>query len=425
MQNRIDELRSVLRADPGSRRFFQLGDLLRKIGRLAEAEQILRKGLEQHPKYTAAWISLGRVQLDEGQYPEAERSFARSLELAPENSVAARLLGDTASAGGEHVRAIKAYKLARALGDPELDEKIDEVQALIDGGEVTAIIDVPPPLQWKSEVDLRADADSAVESPEQDVVTIARPPQEAVFLSEEDPFGVSGDAPFDLSGDDVFSALQGDEADLAGGGEGADVFGSQTEVAGGQLIFAEDEKAFEEPAPGVPLDEAPEPDRAITDLPPVEIPAFNAEEVPSSGGLPSEALEAEALEPGGQGATDQGLGDSAAPEPDLPLPTLTLARLAYQQGDVAMAESTLRLLILKEPDNPEALALLEEIGLDVAPAQASDGGFEDSAAPPAGLDVVPPRDLEREVEDGLTSEKIRVLETWRVGIRRASQGARR
>ena len=45
MDPRIDELRSLLREDPGSRRFFQLGEILRKENDLTGAEEVLRLGL--------------------------------------------------------------------------------------------------------------------------------------------------------------------------------------------------------------------------------------------------------------------------------------------------------------------------------------------------------------------------------------------
>ena len=90
------QLRQLLREDPTSRLFFQLGELLRKEGELDEAESVLRSGLDFHPRYVAAWISLGRVEFASTRWAAAERSYAHALELDPENVVAARLIGETA-----------------------------------------------------------------------------------------------------------------------------------------------------------------------------------------------------------------------------------------------------------------------------------------------------------------------------------------
>ena len=61
MDYRIEQLRYLLREDPSSRIFFQLGELLRREGDAAEAVEVLESGLERHPRYVAAWVSLGRV----------------------------------------------------------------------------------------------------------------------------------------------------------------------------------------------------------------------------------------------------------------------------------------------------------------------------------------------------------------------------
>ena len=229
MQNRIDELRSLIRKEPGSRRFFQLGDLLRKVGSLAEAAEVLGKGLQHHPRYTAAWISLGRVQLKLGHYSDAEKSFARALELDPENSVSARLLGDTAAAGGDFVRAIKAYKLARALGDPELDERIEEVEALISAAEdeisveaeeQTDVFEMDPgrdaPVTEVAPADAFDQEASAGETNEEVPLAVQpdtpakQRPRTVVFVADEDPFGLGADVSPDVAAgdDDPYLAIK-------------------------------------------------------------------------------------------------------------------------------------------------------------------------------------------------------------------------
>jgi hypothetical protein len=59
------------------------------------------------------------------------------------------------------------------------------------------------------------------------------------------------------------------------------------------------------------------------------------------------------------------MSDDAAPEPDhdadgpLPVPTLTLARLAWEQDDLPLAERTLEALLERNPDDGDAADFLE------------------------------------------------------------------
>jgi tetratricopeptide (TPR) repeat protein len=147
MDYRIEQLRFVLREDPASRVFFQLGELLRREGDPAEAVRVLTGGLERHPRYVAAWVSLGRARRDLGELGAAAAAFETALGIDRENPVAARLLGDTAFSLGEWLRAVKALKLARALSGPsdEIDELIAVVEARLatDGRLVSPL--APPP----------------------------------------------------------------------------------------------------------------------------------------------------------------------------------------------------------------------------------------------------------------------------------------
>jgi hypothetical protein len=130
MDYRIEQLRYLLREDPSSRIFFQLGEMLRREGEPEEAEGVLRSGLERHPRYVAAWVSLGRTHRDLGDLDEAERAFSQALEIDRENPMAARLLGETAVEREDWLGAIKAFKLTRGLAgaDEELDAQIAFVE---------------------------------------------------------------------------------------------------------------------------------------------------------------------------------------------------------------------------------------------------------------------------------------------------------
>src|SRR4029453_13875041 len=63
---RIDDLRKRLEKDPQSRLFAQLAEELRKAGELSEAIGVSRGGLQKHPTYPSARMTLGRAPMDSG-----------------------------------------------------------------------------------------------------------------------------------------------------------------------------------------------------------------------------------------------------------------------------------------------------------------------------------------------------------------------
>src|ERR1041384_2565046 len=126
---KIEELRFQLKTDPKSRLFYPLAEELRKVGACAEAEQVLRVGLTNHPTYLSAWVSLGRVLRELGKNEEAIEALSKALQVDPGNGVAARILADAYLALGNKVEAIKKYKLVHALlpSDQELEALIERL----------------------------------------------------------------------------------------------------------------------------------------------------------------------------------------------------------------------------------------------------------------------------------------------------------
>ena len=135
MDYRLEQLRFELREDPSSRIFFKLGEYLRREGELDEGVEILRAGLQEHPRYVAAWVSLGRALLVNGDSAAASEALASALELDPDNAVAALFAGEAAIANEDWVEAVKALKRARGLTpqDDALDERIAFVEEKLVG----------------------------------------------------------------------------------------------------------------------------------------------------------------------------------------------------------------------------------------------------------------------------------------------------
>ena len=79
----IDRLEKMLREgrdDPMLR--FGLGNACYRAGRLAEAAGHLRECVRQDPGYSAAWRTLGRVHMDNGDRGAAREAFEAGLTAA-------------------------------------------------------------------------------------------------------------------------------------------------------------------------------------------------------------------------------------------------------------------------------------------------------------------------------------------------------
>jgi len=137
---KIEELRFRIKTDPKSRLFFPLAEELRKVAAFSEAESVLRTGLEHHPTYLSAWVSLGRVLRDEKNEPAAIEALTKALQLDPGNVVAARLLADSYLAHGEKLEALKKYKLVHALmpSDSDLEGVIGRIEEEINPTQLAA-----------------------------------------------------------------------------------------------------------------------------------------------------------------------------------------------------------------------------------------------------------------------------------------------
>jgi len=63
-----------------------LGSANLKLGRLGQAERLLRRATEQAPDFPAAWNNLGVILLEKGEYSEAAEVFRRAFATDNGNS---------------------------------------------------------------------------------------------------------------------------------------------------------------------------------------------------------------------------------------------------------------------------------------------------------------------------------------------------
>lgn len=206
---KIEELRFRLKTDPKNRIFYPLAEELRKVGQFAEAEQVLRTGLTNHPTYLSAWVSLGRVLRELKNDGAAVEALNKALQLDPGNVVAARLLADAYLNMGEKVEAIKKYKLVHALlpADEEIEATIERLDreinppapAALQPEETAAAEESPFAAEPEAPQPVQSDAaampKSAEESPfapEPEASPFAPPPQQVA----PGPAAAEQEAPF-------------------------------------------------------------------------------------------------------------------------------------------------------------------------------------------------------------------------------------
>jgi len=383
---RIAELQRELAANPASRQFYQLGELLRRDGRFGEATEVLSAGLTTHPRYMAAWVALGRACLENGKARDAMHGLEQALVLDAQNPVAWRLLGEARLVLGDRLGALDA--MTRCL---DLVPGDDVLQAAVDSlASETAPPQAPPEYAPMPEAaGAPAEPAPAGEEPVPAPVFETAPPEAVPGAPEVFPgepvrrFEASGERdpgatapPAVVSeGRDVFGAAPASEEPFASAGvAGAGPF---DQAAAGAFPGAGFE--FEaEPLPQAVLDATPPPAAAdVTPIPPKSVSegAFEVEfaapvevspELPAASAavLPAEpAAEVEfAASPVEEAAPVREAGGAPAAsesaQPPEPPPSIALARLYLQQQAADEAVHVLERLVAREPDNVEASDLL-------------------------------------------------------------------
>lgn len=140
---RIADLRRRIQKDPASLAFAQLAEELRRAGEHQEAVDVCRAGLNVHPSYLSARVTLGRALLELQQLDDAQRELERVLVSAPENLAAIRGLAELHHSQGAMADALTYYRRALALAriDSELQDTVDtiaaQIEAAADRGAVT------------------------------------------------------------------------------------------------------------------------------------------------------------------------------------------------------------------------------------------------------------------------------------------------
>ena len=118
---RIEELRRRVQADPASIAFAALAEEYRRAGRYKEAIETCRTGLQRHPSYLSARVTLGRSLVQIAQFDEAREVLEHVLRAAPENLAAIRALAEIHERQGETPEALEQYRVALNMATQEAE----------------------------------------------------------------------------------------------------------------------------------------------------------------------------------------------------------------------------------------------------------------------------------------------------------------
>jgi len=313
---KIEELRFRLKTDPKSRLFYQLAEELRKAGQFAEAEQVLRLGLNVYPAYLAAWVSLGRVLREQKNDADAVEALGKAMQLDPGNVVAARLLADAHLSLGDNVEAIKKYKLVHALlpGDEDLKATIERLEKDLHGTPASIGAPASPPAGPAASSPPVLGGDPA-----------SGPAAETAALPETTEVHYE-ESPFDKTIPPFEESLPGDEE---------------------PMLVAHDESPFEEPADGA------------------TVAAFDVEQ-PAGVHIAAAPLSAEMAAPPAPLEDEADVfapvvaETSPSPAEDI-TNTLTMADLYERQGLVNEAQHIYENILARDPQNDGVRAKLKAL----------------------------------------------------------------
>jgi len=119
LEEEIRELERRFSEFPDSRLFLPLADALRRAGELERAIKLCRDGLERFPEFTSARVLLGECLRELGRLDEAEKVLEEVRATDSQNLRVLKNLADMASKRGEEEKARQLSHRIRELEETE------------------------------------------------------------------------------------------------------------------------------------------------------------------------------------------------------------------------------------------------------------------------------------------------------------------
>lgn len=111
----LERLKERVDRDPSSKLFVPLAEEYKKAGMFEEAVDVLMKGLERHPNYMSARVSLGKIYLDKGMLNEASQEFKKVVSVIPDNLYAHKKLAEIYKNLDDKNKAIEELRVVLRL----------------------------------------------------------------------------------------------------------------------------------------------------------------------------------------------------------------------------------------------------------------------------------------------------------------------
>ena len=182
---RIEELKRRVQVDPASIAFAALAEEYRRAGRFDDAIATCQAGLQRHPAYLSARVTLGRALLELNRFEESREELTHVLRSAPENLAAIRGLAEIHHRRGELPEALEQYRSALSVAkhDAEIEQAVQEISKRVGTDEPGGAGAVgEPTADPLPHVDTPADQPDAAAEPKRPV-PLSRPRLELVTWS--------------------------------------------------------------------------------------------------------------------------------------------------------------------------------------------------------------------------------------------------
>lgn len=185
----IAKLTERIAKDPKSKLFVPLAEEYKKAGDTEMSIQVLQEGLTQNPGYVSARSLLGKLLIEKGDFPGAQKEFEEVVKAIPDNLMGQRKLGDVYALQDKPADALVHYKSALSLSpkDTEISLLISEIEAGNDIKKhlVKFIPSAPEPLKKQDQAGPVQTATAKVHSRPQSIAAPSKRPEAVQSLSRE------------------------------------------------------------------------------------------------------------------------------------------------------------------------------------------------------------------------------------------------
>jgi Flp pilus assembly protein TadD len=100
---------------PTAKTFYSMAEILAAQGKDKECEFVLRRCIQQYPRFTPAYNSLAELQMRQGRVHEAVAMLTKALEVRPKDPVLLNNLGMCLLLRKEYAQALERFTQASGL----------------------------------------------------------------------------------------------------------------------------------------------------------------------------------------------------------------------------------------------------------------------------------------------------------------------